>query len=58
MIMIAKQRQREISGDAEARGQSRSPRLELYTRSIFGGLKKKSAELLPPAAADRAVGVR
>jgi hypothetical protein len=58
VIMIAKQLQREISGDADARGQSRSPLLELYTRSIFRGLKRKSTELLPPAAADRAVGVR
>lgn len=58
MIMSAKRLQHEISGDADARGQSRSPLLQLYTRSIFPGPKKKSAELLPPAAADRAVGVR
>jgi len=40
MIKIAKQLQRAISGDAEARGQSRSPRMELYTRSNFSGPKK------------------
>ena len=44
MIMNAEPLLREISGDANARGRSRSRRLELYTRSIFGGLKKKSAQ--------------
>jgi hypothetical protein len=57
MIMNAKPPQREIYGDTNARGRSRSPVLELYTQSIFCGPKKKSAELLPPAAPDRAVGV-
>ena len=59
MIMNAKLSQREIFGDTNARGQSRSRLLELYTRMIFDGLKKKiRSELLPPAAADCAVGVR
>ena len=59
MIMNAKPSQRGICGDAKAGGRARSRRLELYTRSIFGGLKKKSARsLLPPAAADCAWGVR
>jgi hypothetical protein len=45
-------------GDIQARGRRRSPLLELYTKSIFGEGRKKSAqELLPPAAADRAWGV-
>ena len=57
MIMNAKPSQRENYGDTNARGRARSRHLELYTRSIFRGLKKKSAELLPPAAADRTVGV-
>jgi hypothetical protein len=48
MIMNAKQSPREISRDAKARGRPRSRRLELYTRSIFAGLKKKSAQ--PPRA--------
>ena len=59
MIMNAKPLPSEISGDASARGRSRSRRLELYRQSIFGGPKKKTrSELLPPAAADRAGGVR
>jgi hypothetical protein len=32
-----------FSGDTEARGQGRSPLLELYTQAIFGEGKKKSA---------------
>lgn len=43
MIMNAKQSQCEIAGDTNARGLARSRRLELYTRLIFGELKKKSA---------------
>ena len=43
MIMNAKLSQREIFGDTNARGRSRSRLLELYTQMIFGGLKKKSA---------------
>ncbi len=43
MIMNAKPSQRGIYGDTNARGRSRSRRLALYTRLIFGGLKKKSA---------------
>ena len=43
MIMNAKPSQRGICGDTNARGRARSRRLELYTRSIFGGLKKKYA---------------
>jgi len=31
-------------GNTEARGQGRSPLLELYTQSIFGEGKKKSAQ--------------
>jgi len=59
MIMNAQPSQHGISGDTKARGRARSRRLELYTRSIFGGLKKKiGPELLPPAAADCAWGVR
>jgi hypothetical protein len=49
----------EICGHAKARGRARSRHLALYTRSIFRELKKKLARrLLPPAAADCAVGVR
>ena len=44
MIMHTNTSLREISGDTKARGRSRSRRLELYTRSKFGGLKKKSAQ--------------
>jgi hypothetical protein len=43
MNMNAKQSQRENCGDTNAGGRARSRRLELYTRLIFGGLKKKSA---------------
>jgi hypothetical protein len=59
MIINAKPSQRGICGDANVRGRARSRRLELYTRSIFGGLKKTiRSEPLPPAAADCAWGVR
>jgi hypothetical protein len=44
MIMNAKPSQRGNCEDTNARGRARSRRLELYTRSIFGGLKKKSAK--------------
>jgi hypothetical protein len=44
MSMNAKPSQHGISGDTTARGRARSRRLELYTRPIFGGLKKKSAQ--------------
>jgi hypothetical protein len=44
MIMNAQPSERGISGDTKARDRARSRRLELYTRSIFGGLKKKSAQ--------------
>jgi hypothetical protein len=43
MIMNAQPSQHAISWDTNARGRTRSRRLELYTRSIFGGLKNKSA---------------
>jgi hypothetical protein len=43
MIMNAKPMQCGICGDTNARGRARSRRLELYTRLIFGGLKKKPA---------------
>jgi hypothetical protein len=40
-----------ICGDTNARGQARSPLLELYTRSIFTGLNQKiPSELLPALA--------
>jgi hypothetical protein len=39
MIMSAQPSQYGISRDTNARGQERSRRLGLYTRSIFGGLK-------------------
>ncbi len=59
MIMNAQLSQHGISGDTNARGRARSRRLELYTRSIFGGLKKKCAQsFCRPAAADCAWGVR
>jgi hypothetical protein len=59
MIMNAQPSLRQICGDAKARGRARSRYLELYTRSIFGGLKKKSARsFCRLAAADRAWGVR
>lgn len=58
MITNAKSSQREIFGDTNARGQSRSRLLELYTRMIFDGPHKNRSELLPPAAADCAEGVR
>jgi hypothetical protein len=58
VIINAKPMLREISGDAKARGRSRSRRLELYTRSIFGGLKRKYAQsFCRLAAPDRAWGV-
>jgi hypothetical protein len=44
MIMNAKPLQRGICGDTNARGRARSRRLELYTQSIFGGLRKKSSQ--------------
>jgi hypothetical protein len=43
MIMTAEPSEHGISGDTKARHRARSRRLELYTRSIFGGLKKKPA---------------
>jgi hypothetical protein len=43
MIMNAQPSQHGIFEDTKARGRAKSRRLELYTRSIFGGLKKKSA---------------
>ena len=59
MIMNAQPSQYGISGDTNTRGRSRSPLLELYTQSVFGEAKKKiRSELLPPAAADCAWGVR
>lgn len=42
MIMNAKSSPGEIYPSINARGRARSRHLELYTRSIFGGLKKKS----------------
>jgi hypothetical protein len=39
MIMNAQPSQYGISRDTNARGQARSRRLELYTRSLLGGLK-------------------
>jgi tetratricopeptide (TPR) repeat protein len=56
--MNAKHSQGGIYLGTNARGRSRSRHLELYTRSIFGGLKKKYPELLPPAAADCTWGIR
>src|ERR1022692_4176970 len=58
MIMDAKPSQPVICRDTKARGRSRSPLLELYTRSIFRGTEKNPRELLPPSAADCAWGVR
>ena len=59
MIRNAQPSQYEISGDTNTRGRSRSPILEPYTQTVFGEAKKKiRSELLPPAAADCAWGVR
>jgi probable HAF family extracellular repeat protein len=58
MTMVATPSQRGGYWDTNARAWARSRRLELYTRSISGGPKKIRPELLPPAAADRAWGVR
>jgi hypothetical protein len=59
MIMNAQPSQYGISGDTNTRARSRSPLLELYTRTAFGEAKQKiNSELLPPAAADCAWGVR
>jgi hypothetical protein len=59
MIMNAKPSQHGICGDTNAKGRARSRRLELYTRSIFGRTEEKiRPELLPPATADCAWGVR
>ena len=44
MIMNAKLLLQENWRDTNARGRARSPLLELYTWSIFGGLKRKSAQ--------------
>jgi hypothetical protein len=57
MIMNANPLLRAISGDAKARGRSRSRRLELYTRSIFGGLKKKYAPSFCRLRRQTALGV-
>jgi hypothetical protein len=43
MIMNANLSQHELFGDTNARVQPRSRHLELYTRAIFDGPKKKSA---------------
>src|SRR5208283_3424846 len=59
MIMNAKPLQRGICGDTNARGRARSRLLELYTQSKFRRAEEKiHPELLPPAAADCAWGVR
>jgi hypothetical protein len=57
MIMNAKQSQREIGGDTNARGRARSRRLELYMRLIFGGMKKKSARSFCRLRRQTALGV-
>jgi len=57
MIMNAKPSQRGTCGDTNARGRARSRRLELYTRSIFGGLKKKSARSFYRLRRQTALGV-
>jgi len=44
MTMNLKQSLQSFVGDIQARGQWRSPLLELYTKSIFGEGKKKSAQ--------------
>jgi hypothetical protein len=43
MMVNAQPLQHGIAGDTKARARARSRRLELYTRSIFGGLRKKSS---------------
>jgi hypothetical protein len=43
MIMNAKSSQIRNYRDSNPKGRTRSPLLELYMRSIFGGRKKKSA---------------
>jgi hypothetical protein len=59
MISCVNRSSQAFCGDAQTRGRSRSPLLELYTRSIFSqGEQKIPSELLPPAAADRSWGVR
>ena len=57
MIINAEPLLREISGDANARGRSRSRRLELYRRSIFGGPKKKHAQSFCRLRRQTALGV-
>jgi hypothetical protein len=44
MTMILNPSIQAFVGDTEARGRRRSPLLELYTQSIFGEGKKKSAQ--------------
>jgi hypothetical protein len=57
MIMNAKLSQREIFGDTNARGRSRSPLLELYTQPTFGGLKKTIRRELCRLRRQTALGV-
>jgi hypothetical protein len=57
MIMNAKPSQGGIYGDTNARGRARSRRLELYTRLIFGGLKKKSTQSFCRLRRQTALGV-
>ncbi len=58
MIMNAQPLQYGIYWDTNTRGRTRSPVLKLYTQTVFGEAKNSRPGLLPPAAADRAVGVR
>jgi hypothetical protein len=55
MIANAQPSEHGISGDTKARDRARSRRLELYTRSIFRGLKKKSSRSFcrPPGGRPR-----
>jgi len=57
MMMNAHHLQHGIAGDTKARGRARSRRLELYTRSIFGGLKKKFAQSFCRLRRQTALGV-
>jgi hypothetical protein len=57
MIRNAQPSQYRISGNTNTRGRSRSPLLELYTQTVFGGAKKKSAQSFCRLRRQTALGV-
>jgi hypothetical protein len=57
MIRNAQPSQYGISGDTNTKGRSRSPLLELYTQTIFGEAKKKSAQSFCRLRRQTALGV-